>query len=70
MKKTFSWIFVMVALTLLTAFLIIPEYRSAKSTVSTVQIHKEENQLHRKEWLAGTEPGGKKLIAEKPKDVR
>ena len=60
----------MVALTLLTAFLIIPEYRSAKSTVGTIQIHKEGNQLH-KEGMAGGDRAqeGKKLIAEKPKDA-
>lgn len=60
----------MVALTLLTAFLIIPEYRSAKSTVGTIQIHKEGNQLHREGMTSGDgAQEGKKLIAEKPKDA-
>ncbi len=70
MNKKFSWIFVIVALTLLTAFLIIPEYRSASSTVGTIQIHKEGNLLHREGMTSGDgAQEEKKLIAEKPKDV-
>ncbi|ABI69279.1 M15 family metallopeptidase [Syntrophomonas wolfei] len=70
MNKKFSWIFIIVALTLLTAFLIIPEYRSARSTVGTIQIHKEGNQLHREGMTSGDgAQEEKKLIAEKPKDV-
>lgn len=70
MNKKFSWICVIVALTLLTAFLIIPEYRSARSTVGTIQIHKEGNLLHREGMTSGDgAQEEKKLIAEKPKDV-